>query len=163
MPLHEAAVSSSATTTIRPGTGPTSFSSGNDCRRLFNPPGTTATLSGRPTVDTSSICCARARRVRECCNGGRRAGELWWPKKYREKAFLRYADYLQNDIAALLRKCKPGTEVEKKAAAELGITVEALRRRPATEAEKKTADMLGEPSVEALRKRLYRYRKRAGM
>lgn len=44
--------------------------------------------------------------------------ELWWPKKYREKAFLRYADYLQNDLTALLLKCKPGTEVEKKAAAE---------------------------------------------
>jgi hypothetical protein len=88
--------------------------------------------------------------------------ELWWPKKYREKAFLRYADYLQNDLTALLLKCKPGTEVEKKAAAELGITVEALRRRPRTEAEKLTAKELG-VDISGLRQRRYRYRKRTGI
>jgi hypothetical protein len=61
-----------------------------------------------------------------------------------------------------LLKCKPGTEVEKKAAAELGITVEALRRRPRTEAEKLTAKELG-VDISGLRQRRYRYRKRTGI
>jgi hypothetical protein len=62
--------------------------------------------------------------------------ELWWPKKYKrrnsERAFFRYTADLKHYLEAEYREQgmrAPATEAEKMTAKEVGLGVEALRRR----------------------------------